>query len=113
MRFDIALVSSNRDRAYAKFKASATFTFAISKGTAKTHAEVVVADGSLEIIEGKGKAAKAAARLALEKLLTRGCNPFQDPILLCIPYPQAEYFSKFGTFPQKFPNFQLDRLPIT
>ena len=105
MKFDIALVSSNRERAYAKFKASATYTFSISDGPAKTHAEVLFTDGSLEIIEQKGKTAKAAAKLALERLLLAGCDPFQAPIFLRIPYRQAEYFSKFGNFQQKFPNF--------
>jgi hypothetical protein len=108
MKFDIALVSTNRERAYAKFKASATYTFAISNGPAKTHAEVIVADDSLEIIEEKGKTAKAAAKLALEKLLNAGRDPFEAPIFLCIPYLQAEYFSKFGTFQRKFPYLYLD-----
>ncbi|MGB7436806.1 MAG: hypothetical protein WBR26_26605 [Candidatus Acidiferrum sp.] len=104
MKFDIALVGSNRERAYAKYKASATFTFAISSGPVKTHAEVILTDDSLEVIQQQGKDARAAARLALERLLITGCDPFEDSIFVQIPYRQAEFFSKFGNFLQKFPS---------
>ena len=104
-RFQIALVGWNRERAYAKYPAAATYTFAVSNGPVKTHAEVILTEGGLEIIERKGKDARAAARLALERLLTTGCNPFEGPILLQVPYRQAEYFSKFGNFLTKFPSF--------
>jgi hypothetical protein len=103
MKFAIALVSRNRERAYAKYKASATYTFAISDGPVRTHAEVILTDGGQEVIEQKGKDAKAAARLALERLLVTGCDPFEGPIFLQIPYRQAEFFSKFSKFLQKFP----------
>ena len=46
-----------------------------------------------------------AARLALERLLTNGCNPFEGPICLQVPYREAEYFSKFGNFLTKFPSY--------
>ena len=103
MKFDIALVSLNRDRAFAKYKASATYTFAVSHGRVKTYAEVVLTDRALEIIEQKGKDAKAAARRALERLLVTGWDPVEAPIFLQIPYREAEYFSKFGDFLEKFP----------
>jgi hypothetical protein len=102
-KFDIALVSRNRERAYANYRASATYTFAISDGPEKTHAEVVITDGGHEVIEQKGKDAKAAARLALERLLVTGCDPFEGPIFLQIPYQQAEFFSKYSSFLQRFP----------
>jgi hypothetical protein len=103
-KFDIALVSLNRERAYAKFKAFATYTFAISDGPVKTHAEVILEDGGVEIIEQKGKDAREAARLALERLLVTGRDPFEAPILLQIPYQQAEFFSKYSSFLQRFPS---------
>jgi|SRR5271166_5684134 len=55
MKFDIALVSLSRERAYANYKASATYTFTVSNGRVKTYAEVILTDGSFEIIEKKGK----------------------------------------------------------
>jgi hypothetical protein len=103
VKFDIALVSLNHERAYANYKASATYTFAISDGPVRTHAEVVMTDGGCEVIEQKGKDAKEAARLALERLLVTGCDPFEAPIFLQIPYQQAEFFSKYSSFLQKFP----------
>jgi hypothetical protein len=104
MKFGIALVSLNRERAYAKYQASATYTFAITSGPERTHAEVILTNGSSEIIEFRGKDVRAAARLALERLLGRGCDPFESPIFLQIPFQQAEYFSKFGEFQKKFPS---------
>lgn len=104
MRFDIELVSSTRERAYRKYKAYTTYTFAITDGPMKSHADVIFTDGAFEIIEQKGKDARAAAKLALERLLVRGCNPFELQIFLTIPYQQADYFSKFGNFQQKFPS---------
>jgi hypothetical protein len=104
-RFHIALVGFNRERAFAKYRAAATYTFTVSNGPVKTHAEVILTDDGREIIERKGKDARAAAQLALERLLTTGCNPFEGPIFLQVPYRQAEYFSKFGNFLQKFPMF--------
>jgi hypothetical protein len=103
-KFDIALVSLNRERAYANYKAFATYTFAIYDGPVRTHAEVIVEDGGVEIIEQKGKDAREAARLALERLLVTGCDPFEAPIFLQIPYQQAEFFSKYSSFLQKFPS---------
>lgn len=103
-KFDIELVSLNRERAYAKYKASSTYTFAISDGPATTHADVIFWDGGFEIIEEKGKSPKTAAKLALERLLGAGCNPFEGQIFIQIPYQQAEFFSKYGNFLQKFPS---------
>jgi hypothetical protein len=61
----------------------------------------MLTDGGVEIIERSGKDAKAAARLALEPLLVEGCDPFQTPIFLRVPYWQAELFSeRSGNFDQ-------------
>jgi hypothetical protein len=69
----------------------------------KTYAEVILTDGRFEIIEKEGKDVKVAAKLALERLLGRGCNPFEFAIFLQIPHREAEYFSKFGNFQKQFP----------
>ena len=97
-RFKIALVASNRERAWAGYEASATYTLAITHGLLKARVEVMLTDGCLEIIEHKGKDSKTAARLALEQLLVAGCDPFQTPIFIRVPYRHAKYFSKYGRF---------------
>jgi hypothetical protein len=97
-KFEIAIVAANRERACAGYQASATYIFAITDGFLKARAEVMLADGCLEIIERKSKNSKLAARLALEQLLDEGCDPFQTAIFLRIPYRHAEYFSKHGSF---------------
>jgi hypothetical protein len=102
MKFDIALVSLNREKAFASQKASATYTFAISNGNVKAHAEVILVEGGSEVIERKGKDSKVAARLALERLLVNGSNPFESPLFVRIPYQHAEYFSRYGNFHQSF-----------
>jgi hypothetical protein len=103
-KFDISIVGLNREPAYANFRASATYTFSISDGFVRTHADVIFSDGGFEIIEQKGKSAEIAARVALERLLVAGCNPFEDQIFIQIPYRQAEFFSKYGSFLQRFPS---------
>jgi hypothetical protein len=65
----------------------------------KTRAEVILTDGGFEIIERRGKDAKAAARMALDRFLATGSNPFETPIFLRIPYRHAEHFSNYGNFP--------------
>lgn len=104
LKFEISLIGLNHERAYAKYKASTTYTFAISHGPAKTHADVIFWDGGIEVIEEKGKSSKTAARLALQRLLSAGCDPFEDQIFIQIPYRQAEFFSKYGNFRQRFPS---------
>jgi hypothetical protein len=99
MSFDIEFVRCERERALRGcLEASATFTFAISDGPLKARAEVMLTHGGIEAIKRTGKGAKAAARLALERLLEIGCDPFQTPIFLRVPYWQAELFSEYGNF---------------
>jgi len=97
---NIAVAGLTRERAYKGSKGSATYTFSIFDRAVKTRAEVILTDGGFEIIERRGKAAEAAAKLALEQLLLEGCDPFKTPIFLRISYSRAEYFSKFGYFHQ-------------
>lgn len=97
-KFEVALVFTNRERACAGYQATAIYTFAITDGFLKARAEVMLSDGCLEIIEQGDKNSKAAAKLALEHLLVAGCDPFQTPIFLRIPYRHAEYFFKYGSF---------------
>ena len=99
MSLNIELLCSNRERALRGCpEASATFTFTISDDPFKARAEVMLTNGDVEIIERAGKKAKAVARLALERLLVEGCDPFQTPIFLRVPHWQAELFSEYGNF---------------
>ena len=99
MSLNIELVCSNRERALRGCpEASATFTFTISDGPFKARAEVMLTNDGVEIIERAGKKAKVAARLALERLLVEGCDPFRTPVFLRVPYRQAELFSEYGNF---------------
>jgi len=94
---DIAFVSLTRERAHGEFKASATYTFSIVDGVAKTRAEVILTDGAYEVIEQRGKNPRQAAELALRSL-TAGCNPFTTPIFLRVPYRDAKHFLAHGDF---------------
>jgi len=58
----------------------------------------MLTDGGIELIKRAGKDAKAAARLALERLIVEGCDPFQTPIFLRVSYWHAEFFSEYGNF---------------
>jgi hypothetical protein len=60
----------------------------------------MLTDDGVEVIKGAGKDAKAAARLALERLIAEGCDPFRTPIFLRVPYWHAEFFSEYGNFNQ-------------
>jgi len=74
------------------------FTFTISNGLVTAHSDVVLTDGGMEIIEERGKDPKTAARIALERLLKQGRDPFETQIFLNVPYGHAEYFSKNGDY---------------
>ncbi len=98
MEYDINLVNVDRELAEGHYKASVVYTFTISNGLVNTHGDVVLTDGGVEIIEQRGKDPKTAARIALERLLRQGRDPFETQIFLRVPYGHAEYFSKNGTY---------------
>src|SRR6266851_7583409 len=98
MEYDINLVNVDRELAEGHYKASVVYTFTISNGVANTHGAVVLTDGGVEIIEQRGKDPQTAARIALERLLKRGRDPFTTQILLNVPYGHADYFSKNGNY---------------
>jgi hypothetical protein len=58
---------------------------------------VVMTDGGSEVIERKGKDAKEAARLALERL-RHGLRPFRDADLFAKLYQPAEFFGKYSSY---------------
>jgi hypothetical protein len=98
MEYRINLVKVDRELADGHYKASVVYTFTISNGLANTHGDVVLTEGGVEIIEQRGKDPKTAARIALERLLRQGRDPFETQISLSVPYGHAEYFSKNGNY---------------
>src|ERR1700722_16045690 len=96
MEYSVNFVNMDRELADGHHRASVVYTFTISNGLANTHGDVVLTDGGVEIIEQRGKDPKTAARIALERLLKQGRDPFETQILLSIPYGHAEYFAKNG-----------------
>jgi hypothetical protein len=87
-----------REQDDGECKASVVYTFTISDGITTTRAEVMFTDEGLEIIEQRGKDPKTAARIALERVLKEGYEPFETPIVVQIPYGHAECFSRYGNY---------------
>jgi hypothetical protein len=98
MSLEIAFERMNREKACPGFKRSATYVFAIFDGSSKTHAEVILMDGGVDIVEHSGIAGKTAARIALQQFLVSVHNPFKNRIFLRIPFRHPEYFVKHGNF---------------
>src|SRR5260370_8041546 len=96
MEYSINFVNMDRGLSDGHYRASVVFTFTISNGLVNTHGDVVLTDGGMEIIEQRGKDPKPAARIALERLLKQGRDPFETQMLLNVPYAHAQYFSNTG-----------------
>jgi hypothetical protein len=76
MEYSIDVEDVKSEVADQYYKASVVYTFTISNGLAKTHADVVLAETGVDIIEQKGKDPQTAAKIALERLLKKGREPF-------------------------------------
>jgi hypothetical protein len=98
MEYTIDVVNVEREVADQHYKAKAVYTFTISNGFAKTHADVVLTEAGAAIIEQKGKDPQTAAKIVLERLLKQGRDPFESQILLTVPYGHAEHFARFGNY---------------
>jgi hypothetical protein len=98
MDYDIKLVNVEREEAERPHWRIVVYRFAISNGSANTHGDVLVPEAGVNIIEEKGKDPHTAARIALERLLKRGRDPFEAQILLKVPFGHAEYFSRHGNY---------------
>jgi hypothetical protein len=92
MNYSINLVDVDRE------PKDVVYTFTISNGLANTRGQVVLTDSGLEIIEQRGKDPQTAARIALERLLRQGRDPFETQIFLNIPFGHAEYFARYGSY---------------
>jgi hypothetical protein len=98
MKYSVNFVNMDRELAHGHYEASVVYTFTISNGLVNTHGDVVLTDGGVEIIKQRGKDPKTAARIALERLLKQGRDPFESQIFLNVPYGHAEYFSRNGNY---------------
>ncbi len=98
MEYSIDVVNVEREVADQHYKAKAVYTFTISNGFAKTHADIVLTGAGAAIIEQKGGDPQTAAKIVLERLLKQGRDPFEGQILLTVPYGHAEHFARFGNY---------------
>ena len=76
MKYSIDAVNVKKELA-DQYKASVVYTFTISNGLAKTHADVVLTEAGAAIIEQKGKDPQTAAKIVLERPLERGRDPLR------------------------------------
>lgn len=74
------------------------YEFVITRGAAKASAKVVFSEAGVHTIEHGGKDAEAAGRIAVQRLLKTGRNPFQDEIVLHVPHGYAAHFARYGNF---------------
>ena len=98
MAYSVNLVNTEKAPAAGLYTASFVYRFTISTDLSSTHGDVAITEGGVEIIEKKGKDPQSAARIALERLLREGRDPFKSPILLRIPFGHAEHFARFGNY---------------
>ena len=98
MEYSIDVENVKREMVDQHYKASVVYRFTISHGLAKTHADVVLGEAGVDIIEQKGKDPQTAAKIVLERLLKKGRDPFETQILLTVPYGHAEHFARFGNY---------------
>lgn len=98
MGYEIEFLDAAGEQSEGQNKASVVYRFSVSNGSVKVHADVVITYRGAEVIEQGGKDPKAAAKIALDRLLKKGRDPFKSRIHLQIPYGHAEYFSKYGNY---------------
>jgi hypothetical protein len=98
MEYSINLVNVVKEAANGPHRAYVVYRFAISNGSANTIGDVLLPEGGVNVIEQKGKDPQTAAKIALERLLKRGRDPFETQIVLSVPFGHAEYFSRNGNY---------------
>jgi hypothetical protein len=98
MEYSVNLVNVEKEAANGPHRAYVVYRFAISNGSANAFGDVLLPEGGVNIIEQNGKDPQTAAKIALERLLKRGRDPFETQILLSVPFGHAEYFSRNGNY---------------
>jgi hypothetical protein len=98
MEYTVNLENVEEKTAEGHYRASVIYRFAISSGSAATHGDIALTEAGIEVIEENGKDPKTAARIALERLLKAGRDPFERRIFVRIPFGHAEHFARFGNY---------------
>jgi len=98
MAYEVTFLEISGAQDSADPKASIIYRFEIVDGPRRARADVVLSHPGVEIIEKSGKDPRSAARIALDRLLRSGRDPFVSPVFLQIPYGHAAYFSKQGNY---------------
>jgi hypothetical protein len=95
---EIRFVNEAREEGLREHWSAVMYRFSISNESTHANGDVVLTQAGVNIIEQHGKDPQTAARVALERLLMSGRNPFETQILLKIPFGHAEYFSRHGNY---------------
>jgi hypothetical protein len=98
VEYTINLENVEEETAEGHYRASVIYRFAILSGSATTHGDIALTQAGIDIIDKKGKDPKTAARIALERLLKAGRDPFERRIFVRIPFGHAEHFARFGNY---------------
>jgi hypothetical protein len=74
------------------------YEFFITSGGTTKSAKVVFSEAGVEVIERGGKDPEAAGRIALQRLLKSGRDPFQNQIVLHMTHGYSAHFARYGNF---------------
>jgi hypothetical protein len=74
------------------------YEFLIARGGTRKSAKVVFTEAGIEVIEHGGKDPEAAGRIALQRLLKTGRDPFQNEIVLHMTHGYSDHFARYGNF---------------
>jgi hypothetical protein len=97
MQYEIALADVKRVIPHGSFTTSILFEFRIAHGLSTAYVDVLMSDTAVDAIEQKGKDPETAARVALERRLKDGRNPFVGLIRITIPFGHAAHFANTET----------------
>ncbi len=98
MQYEIALARVQREIAVSSSHASITYKFRISHHSSTAYADVRIPEGGVSAIVQSGKDPETAARIALERLLKDGRDPFAGFIRVTVPFGHAVHFARFGNY---------------
>jgi hypothetical protein len=98
MRYEIAQAVVQREIAEGAGQPRIIYKFRIASGLSTAYCRVLLSDGGFEVIEQNGKDPETAARIALERLLRGGREPFVGSIHLKIPFGHAAHFARYGNY---------------
>jgi hypothetical protein len=98
MPYEIALASVEREIAHGAFTVNVIYKFRIAHRLSTAYADVLMTEGAVDAIGQKGKDPETAARIALERLLRNGRDPFAGLIHIKIPFGHAAHFAKYGNY---------------